>query len=70
MVDLAQFYKENEWAAENRPNLGCGSATDFWIGQIFTLCYTNRKRDQGPVIRKPINANPQLKVNQGFHLTG
>ena len=22
----------------------------------------------GPVVRKPINANPQFKVNQGFHL--
>ena len=22
----------------------------------------------GPVVRKPINANPRLKVNQGFHL--
>ena len=23
---------------------------------------------QGPVVRKPINANPGLKVNRGFHL--
>ena len=22
----------------------------------------------GPVVRKPINANPRLKVNRGFHL--
>ena len=26
-------------------------------------------RYQGPVVRKPINANPRLKVNRGFHLT-
>ena len=24
---------------------------------------------QGPVVRKQINPNPRLKVNQGFHLT-
>ena len=23
--------------------------------------------NQGPVVRKPINANPRLKVNRGFH---
>ena len=23
---------------------------------------------QGPVVRKPINVNPRLKVNRGFHL--
>ena len=23
----------------------------------------------GPVVRKPINVNPRLKVNQGFHHT-
>ena len=22
----------------------------------------------GPVVRKPINANPRLKINRGFHL--
>ena len=22
--------------------------------------------DQGPVVQKPVNANPGLKVNQGF----
>ena len=22
----------------------------------------------GPVVRRPINANPRLKVNRGFHL--
>ena len=25
-------------------------------------------RGQGPVVRKPINANPGLNVNPGFHL--
>ena len=24
--------------------------------------------NQGPVVRKPINANPPLKINRGFHL--
>ena len=24
---------------------------------------------QGPVVRKPINANPRLKVNRGFNLS-
>ena len=29
---------------------------------------TKGKKTQGPVVRKPINANPRLKVNRGFHL--
>ena len=29
----------------------------------------SRFGEQGWVVRKPINANPGLKVNRGFHLT-
>ena len=27
------------------------------------------KKFLGPVVRKPINANPRLKVNRGFHFS-
>ena len=38
----------------------------------LTYKHTNTKPPihLGPVVRKPINANPRLKVNQGFHLAG
>ena len=32
---------------------------------VRTRCF----KQQGPVVRKPINANPRLKVNRGFLLT-
>ena len=28
-----------------------------------------RSKDQGPVVRKPINANPRLKINQGVYFS-
>ena len=38
---------------------------------LLLLRFVNNMRTsndfQGPVVRKPINANPRLKVNRGFH---
>ena len=31
--------------------------------------YVPHTEAQGPLVRKPINANPRLKVNQDFQLT-
>jgi len=46
------------------------------IGQAKTISVVeaearqkkNKTRLQGLVVRKPINANPRLKVNRGFYL--
>ena len=38
------------------------------ILQLSILFRDERKMGLGPVVRKPINANPRLKVNRGFHL--
>ena len=43
----------------------------FWseIGSGFAEpCRTPPPKILGPVVREPINANPRLKVNQGFHI--
>ena len=44
-----------------------GKATIKWNGGSLTTCRECQFL-QGPVVRKPINVNPGLKVNRGFHL--
>ena len=34
----------------------------YWMENIW-------KKHQGPVVRKPINANPGLKINQGSYFS-
>ena len=35
---------------------------------IYTVSLSTTLIHHGPVVQNPINANPRLKVNQGFHL--
>ena len=43
------------------------TSTGFQVNHVFIL-YTF-VTDQGPVVRKPINANPGFKVNQTFNFS-
>ena len=44
--------------------VGLGTGVGVGCGSIFFPFFFH----QGRIVRKPINANPRLKVNRGFHL--
>ena len=46
-----------------------GTFPESWVLFCFTFIPLIFLINLGPVVRKPINANPRLKVNPGFHLT-
>ena len=49
-------------------------SVEFVIYKSTNVCdvgmgNTRQFRDQGPVVRKAINANPRLQINQGFEFS-
>ena len=40
-----------------------------WLGHFYRMGTERLPRQLGPVVQKPINANPRLKINRGVNFS-
>ena len=68
MVSTTDFRFDGRKISQRVGRSKLGWSLHYCVVSVFDkkLCSTLSLFTQGPVVRKPINANPRLKVNRSF----